>query len=148
MSIQTDVGVSQIEINIPPGVRDNDNIRYPGLGPGGQDLIVNFRIRPDNKWQHDGTNIITEITIDIWDLILGSELTITDLLGKDLIVKIPPETQPHAILRARGRGLPARKLNGDWAGAAPGDLLIKLNAKIKSPVDPAIIDAIRKSRAQ
>jgi curved DNA-binding protein len=148
MSIQTDAGINQIEIDIPQGIRDNDNIRYPELGPGGQDLIVNFRIRPDAKWQHDGTNIITEVIVDIWDLVLGSELTITDILNKELIVRIPPETQPQAILRARGRGLPARKLNGDRTGTAPGDLLIKLNAKIKSPIDPSIIDAIRKSRGQ
>ncbi len=148
MSIQTDAGVTQIEIDIPTGVRDNDNIRYPGLGPGGQDLIVNFRIKSDHKWQHDGTNIITEVNVDIWDLVLGSELTIIDLLGKELVIRIPPETQPQAILRARGRGLPARKLNGDWPNAPTGDLLIKLNAKIKSPVDPAILDAIRKSREQ
>ncbi len=148
MSIQTGAGVNQIEIDIPVGIRDNDNIRYPGLGPGGQDLVVNYRIKPDPKWQNDGTNIITDVVVDIWDLILGSELTITDPLGKELNVRIPPETQPQAILRARGRGLPPRKLNGDWPNATAGDLLIKLHAKIKSPIDPNILDAIRKSRGQ
>ena len=148
MSIQTGAGVNQIEIDIPVGIRDNDNIRYPGLGPGGQDLIVNYRIKPDPKWQSDGTNIITEVIVDIWDLVLGSDLTITDLLGKELSVKIPPETQPQSILRARGRGLPARRLNGDRPSDAAGDLLIKLHARIKSPIDPNILDAIKKSRGQ
>lgn len=146
MTIQTDVGVNQIEIDIPVGVRDNDNIRYPGLGPGGQDLIVNYRIKPDGKWQHDGTNIISEIVVDIWDLVLGAEITITDLLDKELSIKIPPETQPQSILRVRGRGLPARKLNVDFTNVPSGDLLVKLHAKINSPVDPGILDAIRKSR--
>jgi curved DNA-binding protein len=148
LSLQSDIGTSQIEIDIPVGVRDNDNIRYPGLGPGGQDLIINYRIRPDPKWNHDGTNIITEISVDIWDLILGSDLTIVDILGKELMVKIPSETQPQSILRARGRGLPARRLNGDRIDSPPGDLLIKLHAKINSPVDPTILHAIRKSRGQ
>ncbi len=146
VSLQAGGTISNIEILVPVGINDNDSIRYPGLAPGGQDLIVNYRIKPDPKWHHDGTNVITEITIDIWDLVLGIELTITDILGKELSVRVPPETQPQAVLRARGRGLPARQLPGDRPGAQAGDLLIRLQAKINSPVDPNVIEAIRKSR--
>ena len=137
---------SNVEINIPRGVNDGDTVRYPGLAPGGQDLIINYRIKPDTKWQHDGLNIITNATVEIWDLILGSDLIISDLLGNQLSLRIPPETQPGAVLRARGRGLPARSMNGDKINVPPGDLMIKLHARITGPVHPDIIDAIRKTQ--
>ena len=146
LSIQTNKGMSNIEINIPKGINDGDNIRYPGLAPEGQDLIINYRIKPDPKWRHEGMNIITDSTVDILDLILGSELSITDIIGNTYNVIIPPETQPESTLRAKGCGLPARSLPGDKAYAPSGDLLIKLHARINGPIHPGVIEAIRKSR--
>ena len=144
ISLQTGNATSDVVINIPVGIHDNDNIRYPGLAPGGGDLIVNYRIKPDPKWQCNGTNVITEVVIDIWDLILGKDLTIIDILGKELSVRVPAETQPGSILRARGRGLPARSLTGDHPAGTAGDLMIRLTARINGPVDSEIIAAIRK----
>lgn len=147
VSLQVGHSVSSVEINVPQGIHDDDTIRYPGIAPGGQDLIVNFRIRPDPVWIRDNKNLIIEQTIDIWDLILGTELTVSDVMGNQLVMTIPPETQPGTVLRARGKGLPARKLpNSRGAGDSPGDLMIKLMARINGPIDPAIIEAIRKSR--
>jgi len=148
LSIQTNKGTTNVEISIPKGIHDGDNVRYPGLAPDGQDLIINYRIKPDPIWRHEGMNIITESTVDILDLILGSELSITDIIGNTYSISIPPETQPGALLRVRGRGIPARSLPGDRAYAPSGDLLIKLNARINGPVHSDIIDAIRKSRSQ
>lgn len=146
ISLQVGNSVTGVEINIPPGIHDTDSIRYPGLAPGGQDLIINYRIKPDPVWKKDGSNLITEKLVDIWDLILGCELTITDILGNQLVLNVPAETQPGTLLRARGKGLPARKMQGDFTGAPPGDLLIKIQAKINGPVDARIKQAIKESR--
>ena len=148
VSIQVNGTVSNVEINIPPGIQNNDNVRYPGVAPGGQDLIIIYRIKPHARWQTDGVNIVTEHVVDIWDLVLGSDITVQDLLGNDLVMTIPPETQPGALLRARGRGLPARQLSGDRISVNRGDLLVQLRGKIFGPVDKNIVDAIRKSRGQ
>ena len=148
LALQTNNSVTNVEINIPKGINDGDTVRYPNLAPGGQDLIINYRIKPDAKWRHDGTNLITETTVDVWDLILGSDVTVTDVLGNQLNIRIPPETQPESMLRARGRGLPARTMPGDRSNVAAGDLLVKLHAKISGPVHPDIVEAIRKNRSQ
>lgn len=139
---------ANVEITIPLGIQNMDTVRYPGIAPGGQDLIVVYRIKPHPKWQTDGINIITEQTVEIWDLVLGSEITVQDLLGNNLILTIPPETQPGSLLRARGRGLPARQLPGDRVQTQNGDLLVRIRGKITGPVNPEILDAIRKYRAQ
>ena len=148
ISLQVNNTVVNVEINIPPGIQNNDNVRYPGVAPGGQDLIIIYRIKPHARWQTDGVNIVTEHVVDIWDLVLGSDITVQDLLGNDLVMTIPPETQPGALLRARGRGLPARQLSGDRISVNRGDLLVQLRGKIFGPVDKNIVDAIRKSRGQ
>ena len=148
VSLQVNGAVTNVEINIPLGIQNGDTVRYPGLAPGGQDLIIIYRIKPHARWQTDGINIVSEHVIDIWDLILGKDITVQDLTGNELILTVPPVTQPGAILRARGRGLPARQLSGDRVSTNPGDLLIKVKARIVGPVDPAIVDAIRNSRAQ
>jgi len=147
VSLQTGNSVNNVEINIPIGIGDGDSIRYPGLAAG-NDLIVTYRIKPDAVWRRDNTNLLTERTIDVWDLILGCDLNIQDPAMRDFIVHVPPETQPGAVLRARGRGLPSRKLPGDRANAPAGDLLIKLHAKLTTPVPEEIKQAIRQLRDQ
>ncbi len=148
VSLQMNNTVSNVEVNIPAGIHDGDTVRYPGLAPGGGDLVVVYRVKPDPKWFQSGKDVTVEIVVDIWDLILGCDLKVADLVGNQLSVTVPSETQPNALLRARGRGLPSRQLPGDWNKEPPGDMLIRLSARITTPVDPAIKDAIRKSRGQ
>ena len=148
VSLQMNNTVSNVEVNIPAGIHDGDSVRYPGLAPGGGDLVVVYRVKPDPKWIQNGKDITVEVIVDIWDLIVGCDLTVADLLGNQLAVTVPPETQPNALLRARGRGLPSRQLPGDWNKESPGDLLIRLSARILGPVPESIKDAIRKSRGQ
>lgn len=146
VAIQVGHSVSNIEISIPAGIQDNDTLRYSKLAPDGQDLIINFRIKPEAEWYRDGLHLVTERTIDIWDLILGTDLPIRDLLGNELILTVPPQTQPNSILRAKGRGFPNRALPGSVA--ATGDLLVKLHARIQRPVDSELLEAIRKFKSK
>ena len=137
---------SNIEINIPVGINDNDNIRYPGLA-NGQDLIVNYRIKPNQYWSRDNNNLITDRIVDVYDLILGCELTVQDPIGRSLSISVPPGTQPGSILRARGRGIPGRKLPGSWTSQHDGDLLVKLQARFINPITEEVREAVRKSRS-
>ena len=148
VAIQVGPNVSNIEITIPPGIQDNDTLRYAKLAPGGQDLIINYRIRPESNWYRDGLNLITERNIDVWDLVLGTELTVKDLMNNELILTVPPGTQPNAILRARGRGFPERSLPGQPSGRITGDLLVRLQARIVRAPDAELVEAIRKFKSK
>jgi len=137
VSLGTQAGVSAVEIEIPLGINDGDNVQYEGIGPGGSDLVVQFKVTPDRKWQRDGLNLLQEVRIDIWDLILGGELTIDTLTGKTLSTQVPARTQPGTVLRLKAQGL------RDRAGQT-GDIMIRVQAQIPENIAPEIIDAIQK----
>ena len=137
VSLGTQSGVSAVEIDIPLGINDGDNVQYEGIGPGGADLVVQFKITPDRKWQRDGLNLLQEVRIDIWDLILGGDLTIDTLTGKTLSTRVPARTQPGTVLRLKSQGL------RDRAGHT-GDIMIRVQAQIPDDIPSEIIDAIQK----
>ena len=136
VSLGTQAGVSAVEIEIPLGINDGDNVQYEGIGPGGSDLVVQFRISPDRTWTRDGLNLTMEVRLSIWDLILGGELTIDTLTNKTLNAQIPEHTQPGTSLRLRAQGLKDRAGN-------TGDIFVKLQAQIPDSIAPEILDAIR-----
>ena len=139
VSLGTQAGVSAVEIDIPLGINDGDNVQYGGIAPGGADLVVQFRIHPEPNWSRDGLNLITEIAVPVWDLILGGEFTITDIQGNQLIGVIPVRTQARTMLRLRGKGLRDRR-------GQTGDILVRLNAYIPQDIAPELMDAIQKHR--
>jgi len=136
VSLGTQAGVSAVEIDIPLGINDGDNVQYEGIGPGGSDLVVQFKISPDRTWLRDGLNLTMEVRLNIWDLILGGELNIDTLNNKTLNARVPERTQPGTSLRLRGQGL--RDRNGNI-----GDIFVKLQAQIPDNIAPEILDAIR-----
>ena len=141
ISIGTPAGTSLVQIEIPQGINDGDRVQYPKLAPGGIDLLVTFRIKPDPKWQRNGGNIQTDLLLSIWDLVLGGSVSVHDLIGRELNLTIPQRTQPGTILRCRGKGIPQR-------GGPNGDLLVRVQANIPNQIDPELIDLIRQKHGQ
>jgi len=136
VAVNTQQGASTIEIQIPTGIEDGDSVQYSNLAPGGGDLIVTFRIHPDDRWQRNGNTVLREEPISIWTLISGGSLTITTLADERITVSIPGNTQPGHMLRVRGKGLPNRQ-------GQPGDLIIKVQAQIPPNISPELMAAIR-----
>jgi curved DNA-binding protein len=141
ISIGTPSGTTAADIDIPPGIEDGDTVQYSGIGPGGIDLIITFRIHPDPRYQRQGPNLVTEQTVSVWDLILGAEIMLRDVLGNTLSLSIPPRTQPGTVLRLRGRGMTMRS-------GSTGDLLVRLQARLPESISPELLEQIEQSRQQ
>ena len=139
VSLGTATGANTVEINIPTGIDDGDNVQYPGIGPGGSDLVVTFRVKPDSQWQRQGLNLIQDQRVLVWDLILGGVVLVTDILGNQLQITIPPGTQPGTMLRARNRGISNSK-------GATGDMFVRVHAILPTKIAPEIEQAIRNHR--
>jgi curved DNA-binding protein len=139
VSIGTAQGQSTIEIDLPLGLNDGDNVQYQGLAPGGQDLVVTFRMRPDATWERDGLNLTREHTVSVWDLILGADVTVQNILGHTLTIRVPNRCQPGTVLRCRGQGIRDRR-------GVQGDMFVKLRATIPDNLAPELLEAIEKYR--
>jgi DnaJ-class molecular chaperone len=132
------IGTSTVEIEIPMGINDGDSVQYRGIGPHGSDLVITFRIAASPTWGRQGSNLLTEHAVNIWDLILGSETTVKDLLGNEITILVPKDTQPGAKLRLRGRGLPGR--------TGPGDMIVQIQAVIPKDIPQDLLDMIQQKR--
>jgi len=141
VSIGTSTGTHNVQVNIPNGIEDGDNVKYDNLAPGGQDLVVTYRVHPNPRWQRNGATLITEVSASFWCLVAGGDVAVTDILGNHLALTVPPGTQPGTLLRARGRGVP------DRAGTR-GDLLVRLQATLPDSVSPELMAAIKQEIGQ
>jgi DnaJ-class molecular chaperone len=136
VTVGTTHGTQAVEIEIPLGINDGDTVQYPGLAPGGADLIVQYRIHAHPGWQRQGLNLILEQPVSVWDCILGCELVIRDVLQNQLTVTIAARTQPGTMMRLRGRGLAAR--NGQ-----AGDLFVRIQVTIPQTIDNGLLQMIQ-----
>jgi molecular chaperone DnaJ len=77
----------------------------------------------------------------VWKLIAGGTITMLDIRGNKIEITVPPGTQPGSMLRAKGRGLPDRS-------GQPGDMLIRVAARIPGKISPELMAAIQQESAE
>ncbi len=102
-----------LDVKVPQGVDDGQSIRLSGLGrPGdpGQpvgDLLLEVRVRPHPRFRRDGRDIHSDVTLEMADAALGTQVDVPTVEGS-VQMTIPPGTQPGAKLRLKGRGVKTR----------------------------------------
>ena len=141
ISVGTPQGNQVVEVDIPANIEDGASVQYAGIGPGGIDLVITYRIHPNPKWSRQGPNLTVDYEISVWDLILGGEVKVQDIMGNHLSLTIPPRTQSKTTFRLKGRGLGQK-------GNAPGDLMVRVHAIIPAHIPQPLIDAIAQTRQQ
>src|SRR5918999_5854748 len=50
----------RLHVKIPPGVSDGSKVKLSGAVDGG-DLVINVRVKPDPRFERDGTNLRTDL---------------------------------------------------------------------------------------
>lgn len=135
-----------VNIQIPPGIEHGQQIRYEGMGDSSiadiraGDLIVNVFVQPHQTFHREGTSLIFNKEISVWDALLGTNIEITTLDQKKLNITVPAGTQPDTVLSCRGEGLPHIR------SKLRGNLLIRLKVKIPKDLTEKqknLIDKIR-----
>ena len=132
-----------INIQIPPGIEHGQQIRYegmgddsiPGLKPG--DLLVNIVVREHSRYRREGTSLIIEREVNVWDALLGASIDIQTLDNKTLSIKLPPGTQPDTVLSCKGEGLPNMRTR------QRGNMLIRIKVSIPKILNPEQINLIQ-----
>ncbi len=120
----------KITVTIPKGMTTGKKIRIPGKGqpspyggpPG--DLFIRSKLISDPVFKVEGHNLLIARDIKLTESILGTQINIPTLSGKELKMKIPPGTKHNTKMRIPAQGLPHMK------GDAKGDLLVKIRVNI------------------
>lgn len=141
LQVQTQQGQKVIDIKIPQGINQGDQMRYDNVIPHGT-LIVVFNILPDLKFERRGNDLYANQTISVLDLIAGWNFEFRTISGKLVDVKIPPKTQPYMQMKLTGYGMPIINTS------AYGDQYILLKPFVPDKISQEIIDSILRNRNQ
>jgi curved DNA-binding protein len=122
-----DINGVRKEIKIPAGVKTGTKVRASGAGPAdesgrGSDIYLIIEVTPDPRFELAGRGYLTEKTGCA--AVLGGEVKVETLSG-NILLKIPPGTQPGRIFRLVGRGMPDLKKKDKFS-----NLLVKINVQI------------------
>jgi DnaJ-class molecular chaperone len=116
----------QIDVKIPPGLRDGQQIRVKGRGGAGRnggppgDVLIQTEIAPHPFITRDGVDLKMDFPVTLKEAVLGAKVPVPALTGT-LNLTVPPNSNSGTVLRLKGKGVPASKASG---GA--GDLYVKL----------------------
>ena len=118
------VNGENIRLTIAAGIEDGQTIKIkgkgaPGIngGPNG-DLYIKFVIKNNTKFQRDGDNLYSSVSLDLYTAMLGGEIVADTFDGK-VKLKVAPETQNGTKVRLKGKGFPVYKKEGEF-----GDLIL------------------------
>ncbi len=98
-------------IEIPAGIEDRQRMRITGAGHAGEagappgDLYVEVRVAEDERFERDGPDLISTVSIPATAAMLGTTVTVPTLEGEEEI-EVEPGTQPGTEKVLRGAGLP------------------------------------------
>jgi curved DNA-binding protein len=132
-----DVNGRRLHVKIPAGVADGSKVKLSGAVDGG-DLVIAVRVRPDPRFERDGTNLRTELPLTLAEALLGAEVPVTTPTGS-VKLRIRPNTQNGQEITVKGRGLPKR------GSSQKGDLVVltkivlpKLDEEARTQLEPIL----------
>ncbi|MEN9407254.1 MAG: hypothetical protein RLZZ455_470 [Candidatus Parcubacteria bacterium] len=100
------------KIKIPAGVDNGSRVRF-----GEYDVLM--EVQPDAYFHREGSDIVTEDEISFATASLGGEISVRTI-GGNVMLRIPAGTQPNALFRLQGRGVPHVR------GTAKGDHYVRI----------------------
>ncbi|TMM15980.1 MAG: molecular chaperone DnaJ [Actinobacteria bacterium] len=118
-----------LDVDIPPGIHDGQQIRLSGEGHAGAlgaragDVYVRVRVRPDPRFVREGNDIVSTVDVTMTQAALGATVTVPSLDGEEQI-EVDAGTQPGAVVVLRGRGMPVLQ------GYGRGDQRVLVNVVV------------------
>jgi molecular chaperone DnaJ len=131
-----------LTIEVPAGVDDGTTLRLAGRGAAGPrggapgDLYVHLRVRTDERFQREGTDLVAPLQVSVAQAALGTHIVFETLDGnEDLLV--PAGTQHGREFVLRGRGVPHVQ------GRGRGDLRVVALVEVPTKLSRAEEDLLR-----
>lgn len=98
-------------IEVPAGIEDGQRMRISGAGHAGNpgappgDLYVEVRVAEDDRFERDGSDLLSAVSIPATEAMLGTTVSVPTLEGEEEI-EVEAGTQPGHQYVLKGVGLP------------------------------------------
>lgn len=135
LELNTNSGKKIIDVKIPRGVNNGDQIRYDKIIDQAN-LIIEFQVMPDLRFDRKGNDLFFNLSISVLDLITGTDIEFNTFNDKKLLIHIKPNTQPYMNIKIPNHGMPIIN-TGQY-----GDQYLLLKPFIPDNIDKEIIDTI------
>ena len=132
----------KITVNIPAGIDDGQTISLKGQGSAGAnggpagDLLVTVAVRDSDKFERDGTSVLSSVELSFAQAALGADLQVDTIDGK-VKLTIPEGTQSGTVFRLRGKGIPFLR------GSGRGDQYVTVNVAVPKNLNAHQKEALR-----
>jgi molecular chaperone DnaJ len=138
---------AKLKITLPQGVEAGATKMVQGAGnrprpdraPG--DLEITIQVASDPVFRRAGDDVVCSVPISFAQAALGAEVAVPTLTGKGTL-RVPPGTQPGAVLKLRSEGIPHR------AGVGRGDLRVELSVRVPSQLTPRAAELLMQFSAE
>jgi curved DNA-binding protein len=124
----------RLEVSIPPGARSGTRVRLGGRGASGGaqagDLYLVVEVDSDPQFDRQEDDLTVEAPADLYTALLGGEVKVPTPAG-DVVLTIPPGSQPGQTFRLKGRGMPQLR-----HPSVHGDLFARLRVVLPTQLSP------------
>ncbi len=117
----------QIDVKIPAGVKDGQQIRVKGRGGAGRnggpngDVLIQVTVAPHPYLTRDGDDLRMDLPVTLKEAVLGGKVPVPTLSGT-LNLSIPANANSGQVLRLKGKGVPGtRRRRGGRSLCQAGD---------------------------
>ena len=128
-------GLRTRAVEIPAGIETGQRLRVSGAGHAGEpgappgDLYVEVTVAADERFQREGTDLLSVVSIPATEAMLGTTVTVPTLEGEREI-ELEPGVQPGHEEVLRGAGLP------QLGGRRRGSQRVVLEVIVPTNLDP------------
>ncbi|XBW38332.1 hypothetical protein QEN19_003921 [Hanseniaspora menglaensis] len=135
-----------IEVDLPPGLANGTTMKVPGAGSVPNmaydpktmkfvhgDLYIQINVDRDPQFTMEGKNIVHNAQIPLTTAILGGNIIIPTIDGKQIKIKVPSGTQLNDFITIPEYGVPKSKNSSHLRG----DMRVNYDVVIKKPSSEA-----------
>ncbi len=103
-----------VEVKIPAGSSEGSQVKVG-------DVLITILLRSHPDYEIKGRDLIRNLKVGLYQAVRGGQSKFRTLAGKEVSLKIPPESQNGRSFRLKGQGLPGS------GQEASGDLYVRLD---------------------